>query len=171
MPRTAGLLLFPLLALGLSLRPLPALAESATTPRSIEATGTASISADPDRARIVVAVSSKAETAKAATEATARKMHEVVATLKKLVGDAGKVATRSYTLQPEYTYPDKNSRSRKISGYSATNTVTAETKDLDSVGTLIDAVVAGGANQVQGVTFFLADEFEIRRHDVRISPG
>jgi hypothetical protein len=66
-------------------------------------------------------------------------------------------------LQPEYTYPDKNSRSRKISGYSATNTVTAETKDLDSVGTLIDAVVAGGANQVQGVTFFLADELEIRR--------
>jgi uncharacterized protein YggE len=163
MPRTVGFLLLSLLALGLSLRPPPALAKSATTPRSIETTGTASISADPDRARIVVGVSSKGVTGKEAAEATAQKMREVVATLKKLVGEAGKVATRSYTLQPEYTYPDKNSRLRKISGYLATNTVTAETKDLDSVGTLIDAVVAGGANQVQGVSFFLADETEIRR--------
>ena len=71
MLKTLGFLLIPLLVLGLSLGPPPALAKSATTPRSIETTGTASISADPDRARIVVAVSSKAETAKGAAEATA----------------------------------------------------------------------------------------------------
>ena len=166
MPRKVGSLLLSLSVLGLLLRPSPALAEPATIPRSIEATGTASVSAEPDRARIVVAVSSKAETATEAAASTAQKMRAVVATLKKLVGDSGKVATRSYTLQPEYTYPHKDSRSREISGYSVTNTVSAETRNLDSVGTLIDAVVADGANQVQGVSFFLADEAEIRRSAV-----
>jgi uncharacterized protein YggE len=139
-------------------------AQPGSPPRSIEASGTASISADPDRARLTVSVSSTAPAAKEATEATARKMKEVVSVLKEKVGADGKVETTSYSVHAEYSYENRgNARHRKLEGYTATNTVSAETATLDAMGTLIDSAVGAGANQINSVGFFLADDSEIRR--------
>jgi uncharacterized protein YggE len=139
-------------------------AQPGPPPRSIEASGTASISADPDRARLAVSVASTAPTAKEATEATARAMKQVVSALKEQVGAGGKVETTSYSVHAEYSYEHNgDSRRRKLEGYTATNTVSAETADLAAVGSLIDSAVAAGANQINSVGFFLADDSEIRR--------
>ena len=139
-------------------------AEPGRSPRSIEASGTASVSADPDRARLVVAVSSTAGTAKQAVEATAAKMRDVVAALKKGVGPSGKVETTSYDVHAEYSFDNQgNVRRRKLEGYAATNTVAAETADLDAVGNLIDWAVASGANEIRSVGFFLSNDSEMRR--------
>lgn len=139
-------------------------AQHGPPPRSIEASGTATVSADPDRARLAISVASTAATANQATAANARTMEQVVAALKEAVGDGGKVETTSYSVHAEYSYENKgNTRHRKLEGYTATNTVSAETSDLDAVGSLIDSAVAAGANQINSVGFFLADESAIRR--------
>ena len=50
-----------------------------------------------------------------------------------------------------------------ITGYSASNTVSVRTKDMGKIGDLIDAAIAAGANNVQGVRFDVEDKRKLRQ--------
>jgi uncharacterized protein YggE len=49
-----------------------------------------------------------------------------------------------------------------ITTYHVHNRINVKTKDLTSVGQIIDAAVKAGANQVQGVTFDIEDKQEMQ---------
>ena len=102
--------------------------------------GTARVAAEPDAAELSVGVEARADTARGALEANGARMREVIAALKRAGGRD--VKTQNVWLSP---WTDENGPA----GYVATNTVTAKT-DADQAGSLIDAAVAAGANQVSG---------------------
>lgn len=125
--------------------------------RSIQTTGEAVTTVEPDRARIDVGVSTQAQTSQAAGEQNASRSQAVLARLRTVVGTSGEIKTVGYNLTPNYTYPREGGEP-KLTGYTASNTVRVTLDDLSKVGPVIDAATAAGANQIQSLQFLLRDE-------------
>ena len=87
-------------------------------------------------------------TATAAIEENAARMERVRAALKRAGIEDRDIQTSSINLNPEYQY-DQN-RPPRLTGYRATNTVNVKFRDLKRTGAILDALVAEGANQING---------------------
>ncbi|MBI1197483.1 MAG: DUF541 domain-containing protein [Phenylobacterium sp.] len=112
----------------------------------------------PDMATISLGVSTQAATAQEAMAANARQMSAVMASLQK-AGIAGKdIQTSNLSLNPQYRY--QQDQAPELIGYQASNQVTVTVHDLKKLGAAVDATVAAGANQVQGINFGLEDSTE-----------
>jgi uncharacterized protein YggE len=109
----------------------------------------------PDMATISLGVTTDASTAEAAMRANAGQMSQVLAALKR-AGLPGKdVQTSQISVEPQYAY--EQNLPPRLTGYRASNQVTATVHDLAKLGLAVDAAVAAGANQAAGVSFGLAD--------------
>jgi uncharacterized protein YggE len=118
------------------------------TPRTITVSGQGTAKSVPTRATISFGVQTQAATAKAALNQNADAMQQVIDALKK--AGAQDIATQSVSLSP--TFGDSN----QLTGYSASNTVSA-TVTFAAAGATIDAAVAAGANQVYGPSPLVGD--------------
>jgi uncharacterized protein len=111
--------------------------------------------ADPDEAVADFAVETIAATAREAAAQNARRMEAVLAALVRAGVPRERIETRSYAVFPDYEHrPEGEPR---IRGYRVVNNVVATLHDLSSVGAVIDAALAAGANRVGGVRFGLRD--------------
>jgi len=127
-------------------------AQTAAVP-SVQANGSATITAKPDQAQLDVGVVTNGTTAQDASQQNAGLSNTVQAALSKVLGAAGTLQTVNYYLTPRYsTTPGPPSA---IFGYTATNTVRVTTTDLSQIGLLIDAASQAGANNVGGLSFGL----------------
>ena len=115
----------------------------------------------PDRATVMVTVETRASTAAAAGAANARQTTSTIAALRGAGLAADDISTMGYSVNPEYQY-GPNTKPR-ITGYTARNTVRAEVKQIDQTGRVIDAALAGGANQIGGVEFRASNVDAARR--------
>jgi uncharacterized protein YggE len=143
-------ILLPLAALALA---APALAEVATTPITgteldVSATGTATRT--PDLAIISAGVVTQAARAGEAMSANAKAMAAAVAALKRAGVADRDIQTQSISLQPQYRYGDN--LPPVLTGYQASNRVTVRIRDMAGTGSVIDALVGAGANQIEGPT-------------------
>ncbi|CAN7605991.1 SIMPL domain-containing protein [Phenylobacterium sp. LjRoot225] len=109
----------------------------------------------PDMATISLGVSTEAATAQAAMQANATQMNQVMAALKRGGIAAKDIQTSQLSVEPQYVY--EQNQPPKLNGYRATNQVTVTVHDLSKLGQAVDATVAGGANQVGGISFGLED--------------
>jgi uncharacterized protein len=125
--------------------------------RSIQTTGEAVITAEPNRARIEVGVTTQAQTSQAAAEQNAARSQAVLTRLRTVIGQTGEISTVGYDLTPNYTYPQQGGEP-KLTGYTASNTVRVTLDDLTKVGSVIDTATQAGANQVRSLQFMLKDE-------------
>jgi uncharacterized protein YggE len=116
----------------------------------------------PDRARIEISVQTRATTAAAAGSENARKQQAVLDALRKLGFAGDQLSTVNYSLYPEMQY-DKEGRTARVVGYSATNTVRVEVRDLSLVGKAIDASLTAGANMISSLTFYASNTDDARR--------
>ena len=111
----------------------------------------ADVKAPPDTATLNAGVTTNAKTAEAAMADNAAKMNAVMTALRR-AGIAEKdVQTSGLSLNPQYVY--NQNEPPKLTGYDATNTVTAKVRNLKNVGKAIDAIVSVGSNQINGVSF------------------
>lgn len=116
------------------------------------------VQAAPSLATISAGVTTQAATASEALRANAQKMNAVVAELKKR-GIAGKdIQTSSINLNPQYNYNNREGQPPTLTGYQASNMVTLQTRDLDKIGELLDALVAVGGNNINGPNFSIEDD-------------
>ncbi len=156
-----------------SLRPLPllcalaALACAASCSEKKESvrtrllvTGESDSRVPPDTAVVVLSVVTQSRGALDAQQQNARKSEAVIAAAKAAAGENPEVRTSDYSLQPEQDWWGGKPR---ITGYTARNTVTVTTRNLDGVGALIDAATQAGANSVEGVSFTLREGNPARR--------
>ncbi len=155
------------LALSLSLSGTTAMAQAVQAPiaatsalLTVNAEGkTARV---PDLAVFNAGVTSQGKTAGEALSANAADMTRVIATLKQ-AGIADKdIQTSQISLNPLYGQPVVQPNGMviqepRIIGYQATNTVMIRSRDIKNFGKVLDALVASGANQVNGPSFQLAD--------------
>jgi uncharacterized protein YggE len=127
----------------------------------IRATGEATVSAKPDRAKLDIGVVTQAANAQNAAAQNATQTESMVAALRKSLGAAAEIRTSGYSLTPNFRYA-KDGGQPTLIGYTASNTVEIVTNDLANVGKVIDAGTQAGANNVRGLEFQLKDEAPVR---------
>ncbi len=127
-----------------------------TVQKTLQVTGTGTVSAAPEQAVLFLAVQTQAASAAQATADNAAAMTAVVQALTSIGVDKNSIQTTSYTLTPIYENKPDQSTPSKIIGYAARNAIQVTLTDLGMVGKVLDAAIAGGANDVQGVMFTLS---------------
>ncbi len=105
----------------------------------------------PDVAGLSTGVVTQAADANAALRANAAQMARVMAAIR-AAGIAEKdVQTSGINVNPQYRYAENQPPA--ITGYQASNTVSIKVRDVGKLGQVLDALVASGANQVNGPSF------------------
>ncbi len=148
---------------------LPAAAQTLVGQPSIAANSTLlSITAQgkstrtPDLAVFNAGVVTQGATASEALSANSTAMNRVIATLKKAGIADRDIQTSQISLNPIYSQPEygPNGMPRqepRITGYQAVNNVSIRSRNVAGFGKVLDALVASGANQVNGPSFQMAE--------------
>ncbi len=128
-------------------------------PSSVSVGGHGSVILEPDTASIVLGVDIIDTTLLAAQAQATEQMNAIL----KAVTDAGiaekDVQTINYSVNLVRDFDDEGNPTRVIE-YQVSNQVSIKVRDLDTLGTLLDAVVKAGANNVYGISFFVDDPSE-----------
>lgn len=142
------------LIFGLAFVP-PAFAQRAAEPPhpQIVVTGEATISVEPDIAQLNAGVVTEAKTAREAAEQNSRAMTAVRAAIRALGIADNDIRTSRYAVMPVYE-PNKPVRER-LTGFRATNSMLIKVRNPDTLGDVIDKLVAAGANQMGGIDFIV----------------
>ncbi len=138
---------------------LPAAAQ--TMPSSDQAlltvTAQGSVSATPDQVIINAGVVSSAKTAREALSQNSQTMTGVFDTLKKQGVPERAIRTANFNLSPQYAPAAQGMMAfppdRPIIGYRVSNNVSVTLDDVRRAGAVLDALVAAGANQANGLSY------------------
>ena len=137
----------------LALRPGPVSGAPATdtTPaqHTITVSGSGVVTIVPDVARINLGVTVSKSTLKAVREAGAAAMNDIIAAVKALGVAEADIQTTNLSLSPQYG----TGSAPKIIGYQISEQIVVTVRDLDKAGDVVDAAVAKGANNVNGISF------------------
>lgn len=148
----------------------PAMAQQASTIASIPQIAVGSrgeVKVTPDRANIQISVQTRAATAAAAAAENATKQKAVIDAIRALGIAASDISTTGYTVMPEHRH--EPNREPVIIGYSVTNTVSVELRDLSLVGRVIDTAISKGANLITSLNFYAANTDAARREAIAMA--
>ena len=134
----------------------------------VRAYGEASVSVQPDQAKVQFGVVTQSPTAQAAASQNAAQVTTLLAALRSLLGPSAEIKTLSYSLNPTYTYP-RDGGQPSLTGYIATNIVGATLADISIVGKAIDTGIQAGGNRVHGIQFGLKDDRPARQQALRLA--
>lgn len=150
--------------------PLAAAAQTAPTATVSEGTlldvvAEGRVNRVPDIAVIRAGVVSQGATAAEALSANARQMASVLTALK-AAGIADRdIQTATISLSPQYRYAENQPPA--ITGYQASNSVSVKFRDIARSGTILDALVKQGANQIDGPSLTI-DAIDAAMDDARV---
>jgi uncharacterized protein len=105
----------------------------------------------PDVATLSTGVVTQAADANAALRANAEQMNKVMAAIKAAGTAERDIRTSGISIYPQYRYAEN--QPPVITGYQASNTVDIKVREIAKLGKVLDALVASGANQVNGPSF------------------
>ena len=123
---------------------------------TVSVTTKASRTVTPDVAYLVVAVETKAKTAKEAMDENSRKMNAVTKSLRICLNkeNGDKIETEQLRVTPEYNYKNKETL---LVGYNASNTIQIKTKNLNKISEIINLALQNGASNLDSVQFKIDD--------------
>jgi uncharacterized protein len=136
----------------------------AGTRLDIAATG--EVTRVPDVAIINTGVVTRAPSAREAISQNAAQMQRVVARLRRAGVAERDIQTSAVSLNPDYRYQDN--QPPVLTGYQATNQVTVRFRKIEDSGAILDALVAEGANQINGPTLTI-DKPEAAQDEARLA--
>jgi len=125
------------------------------TPNTVTASGSGTIQAAPDEATMSFGVSKSGQDPKSLLADTSKAAAKIVPALKKAGVAEKDIQTQNVSLYPQTNF---NNGKTVISGYEASINVTAKVRDLTTLGKVIDAGNAAGANTMNGPNFGLAED-------------
>lgn len=111
----------------------------------------------PDLATISAGVQTQAKTAQDAIAQNATHMKQVVAALRAAGIAERDIQTSNISLNPQYDYRREDGQGPILTGYMASNQVSVKFRDIAKAGAIIDALVAVGANQINGPMLSIDD--------------
>lgn len=144
--------------LAFSLHAAPAFADQPLD--TIQITGTASKTVDPDMATVNFAFEKQGATLEEVRQAGAEASRKFINSMLAQGVARDDIATISYNVSPRYEYPKNGSQ--KLAGYQVYGAWEVKEKNLDQLGTLIDKGMES-ANRLNGVRFGLQHEDLIKR--------
>lgn len=124
---------------------------TAPTGTRLDIVATGDVSEVPDIAQIGAGVVTQAAGAADAMADNARRTAATIAALKKAGVADRDIQTSSINLSPQYRYADN--QPPVITGYQASNRVSVRFRDISRAGSILDALVVAGANQIDGPSF------------------
>ena len=134
--------------------------------RTLSLTGQAEVKAAPDIAVISAGVVSEARTAREALTLNNKAMASALQTIEASGVAKKDIQTSNFSVQPKYKYPKRSSTGEQappqIVGYTVSNTVTVIVRELSDLGEILDAVVSSGINQMNGLSFSIAEPAPLR---------
>ena len=77
------------------------------------------------------------------------------------------ISTIGYTVNPEHRY--EPNREPVVIGYTVTNTLSVDVRDLAQVGRIIDTAIARGANMVTSLNFIASNTDSARRDAIALA--
>lgn len=114
----------------------------------LDVSATGEVSRVPDIAIISAGVMTRSASATGAISENAARMERVRAALKRAGIAERDIQTSNLSLNPEYRYQDN--QPPQLTGYTASNQVSVRFRDIRNTGRILDALVAEGANQING---------------------
>lgn len=142
----------------------PEAAGQQAAPPVLVVNGNSEVLAIPDQALVRLGIVRQAAVAQTAQEEANSVAQEILSAVTK-VGVAQKdIQTARLVLSPVYS---PRSTDQKIVSYNATNTVSIRLDNLALVGSVIDAGLRAGANQLEGVQFLLRNELPAREQALK----
>lgn len=131
-------------------------------------TGTASKKITPDKVSVTLGVETQEKTAQEAAKKNAEIMNAIINGLKGLGLDTSQISTSYYNIYPIYEYkpiPEERvlppyPQNQVLVGYRVANTITITASASTNIGEIIDTAINAGANQVQGVSYFVSEEVQ-----------
>jgi uncharacterized protein YggE len=121
---------------------------------TIRVIGNGSVALAPDAASVVVGVDVSAP---ALAEAQAQATTTMEAILEAIAAQGipdEDVQTAGYMVNPLREYDQITGAQGAVISFQVTNMVNVKVSDVDELGTVLDAVVTAGANNIYGVTFY-----------------
>jgi uncharacterized protein len=157
-PRTWWNRAKPALSIGLACAILlaavvPGIAQERKPARTLTASGRGIVTIPTTLSQVRLAIEVQAKTSVGAQQEAARRSTRVVTYLK--TQQVEKLQTTGINLNPNYIYAN-NGGSPKISGYTATNSVSFQVP-TERAGAILDASVSNGATRIDGVNFVAGD--------------
>src|SRR5690554_3792538 len=117
----------------------------------------------PDTATFSTGVETKAPTATQALRDNSQQAKRVIDKLKELGIAEKDIQTTGINLHADYEYDRENSTNRFV-GYRVSNQVQATVRDIDNLGTILDALVnSGGATNLSGPNFSIDDDSAVKK--------
>jgi uncharacterized protein YggE len=147
--------LFTASLLALAAAPSGALAQTASvgiqtlSGTRLDVVATGEVTRVPDIVRVGAGVVTTAPTASGALQENARRMETMRQALRRAGIAERDIQTSQLNLHPDYRH-DQNGNQPQLIGYRATNEVTVRFRDIANTGKILDALVAQGANQING---------------------
>ena len=132
-------------------RPDGAHGKASPSGRTITVTATGTTERVPDRAELGFAVVTRADTAKQALGSNSADTRRMIDELERAGIDGKSIQTQDVSLDPHFT--ENGSR---IDVYTARNSVTVSSP-IGRAGSVIDAAVAAGANEISGPSLSVSD--------------
>lgn len=132
-----------------------------TQQNGIWVSGQGEVSVEPDIAVIRLGIESEDDSVATASDRAAAAMNDVMDTLSSN-GVADKdIQTQYFNIQQVRRW-DRETEEEVVTGYRVTNTVTVTIRDIEKVGTVIDAVTDAGGDltRINGINFSIDDPDE-----------
>jgi len=134
----------------------PEQSTSTSLPRTITVVGEGTVRIEPDVAEASIGVEVMGDAVKDASADAEATMNAVIAALRKQGIASKDIQTSSYSIWTERSYGSELRADSPVI-YRVNNSVTVKIRDLTAVGDVLDAVIEAGANNINGVTFGVAD--------------
>lgn len=129
-------------------------AQSDEIPRRVTVSGHGQVSITPDTGVVTLGVEIRNEDLGAAQTEAGERMDAVIAALQANGIAESDIQTANYNIWVER---DWEKPEQPIRDYTVSHTVTAKVRDVGNIGTVIEAGLEAGANNVQGVHFTVED--------------
>lgn len=130
---------------------------------TLTVTGVGNVVRAPDRATVSFRIETTNEQAAAATSANAAIANALTGRLAKLNIPASAISTAGYGLNYNPRPPKPDPASTQRYGYTVERTIEVVVNNVDGAGAVVDAGVAAGVTNVNGVTFSLRDRHAATR--------
>jgi len=139
--------------------------------RTIAVTGNAEASAAPDQAVVRLGTTVQMSQANAAQAKVSETMQKALEGIEKIGVPRNSIRTANLTLTSVYSNEKLagSSEAPRVVGFRANNTIEITLEDTKLVGKVIDAGIAAGANELQGVSFSLKDDLPQRIRTLTIA--
>lgn len=131
-------------------------------PPTLNVTGEATVTGEPDLALIALGVVEQAASAREALTENSDAMARIIDALKGQGIAPRDLQTSGFSVDPVYSQPPRDYDGSepfepRIVGYSVRNELTLRIRDLARTGALLDAVITLGANSISGPSFTVDD--------------